>query len=73
MILSYVTPPDVSLGISFLIMYCCELSRLLFSGSINLFLIAGLHTNYSLMEELIACKKAVGKVMPGAPNVSSAV
>ncbi|XP_024175014.1 cell division protein FtsY homolog, chloroplastic isoform X1 [Rosa chinensis] len=27
-----------------------------------------LHTNYSLMEELIACKKAVGKVMPGAPN-----
>lgn len=30
----------------------------------------GLHTNYSLMEELIACKKAVGKVVPGAPNVS---
>ncbi|XP_058008359.1 cell division protein FtsY homolog, chloroplastic isoform X5 [Hevea brasiliensis] len=28
-----------------------------------------LHTNYSLMEELIACKKAVGKVVPGAPNV----
>ncbi|KAG7028628.1 Cell division protein FtsY-like, chloroplastic [Cucurbita argyrosperma subsp. argyrosperma] len=27
-----------------------------------------LHTNYSLMEELIACKKAVKKVMPGAPN-----
>lgn len=27
-----------------------------------------LHTNYSLMEELIACKKAVGKVIPGAPN-----
>ncbi|KAF2315340.1 hypothetical protein GH714_038873 [Hevea brasiliensis] len=27
-----------------------------------------LHTNYSLMEELIACKKAVGKVVPGAPN-----
>ncbi|KAL6124267.1 PREDICTED: cell division protein FtsY homolog, chloroplastic [Fragaria vesca subsp. vesca] len=27
-----------------------------------------LHTNYSLMEELIACKKAVGKVMPGSPN-----
>ncbi|KAM1230516.1 hypothetical protein ACFX2I_040657 [Malus domestica] len=27
-----------------------------------------LHTNYSLMEELIACKKAVTKVMPGAPN-----
>ncbi|TQE04555.1 hypothetical protein C1H46_009862 [Malus baccata] len=29
---------------------------------------SGLHTNYSLMEELIACKKAVTKVMPGAPN-----
>ncbi|OMP00510.1 hypothetical protein COLO4_12606 [Corchorus olitorius] len=28
-----------------------------------------LHTNFSLMEELIACKKAVGKVIPGAPNV----
>ncbi|KAK9040575.1 hypothetical protein V6N11_015720 [Hibiscus sabdariffa] len=27
-----------------------------------------LHTNYSLMEELIACKKAVGKVIRGAPN-----
>ncbi|XP_015888597.3 cell division protein FtsY homolog, chloroplastic isoform X2 [Ziziphus jujuba] len=27
-----------------------------------------LHTNYSLMEELIACKKAVAKVLPGAPN-----
>ncbi|KAJ3692725.1 hypothetical protein LUZ60_011820 [Juncus effusus] len=27
-----------------------------------------LHTNYKLMEELIACKKAVGKVIPGAPN-----
>ncbi|XP_059651465.1 cell division protein FtsY homolog, chloroplastic [Cornus florida] len=27
-----------------------------------------LHTNYSLMEELIACKKAVSKVVPGAPN-----
>ncbi|KAJ8748878.1 hypothetical protein K2173_013310 [Erythroxylum novogranatense] len=27
-----------------------------------------LHTNYSLMEELIACKKAVGKAVPGAPN-----
>ncbi|XP_043719995.1 cell division protein FtsY homolog, chloroplastic [Telopea speciosissima] len=27
-----------------------------------------LHTNYSLMEELITCKKAVGKVIPGAPN-----
>lgn len=32
---------------------------------------SGLHTNYSLMEELIACKKAVGKVVPGAPNVRS--
>ncbi|KAM7275084.1 hypothetical protein ACFE04_016950 [Oxalis oulophora] len=30
-----------------------------------------LHTNYSLMEELIACKKAIGKVVHGAPNVSS--
>ncbi|OWM88236.1 hypothetical protein CDL15_Pgr003648 [Punica granatum] len=27
-----------------------------------------LHTNYSLMEELIACKKAVSKVVSGAPN-----
>uniref|UniRef100_A0A7C9ENK3 SRP54-type proteins GTP-binding domain-containing protein n=1 Tax=Opuntia streptacantha TaxID=393608 RepID=A0A7C9ENK3_OPUST len=27
-----------------------------------------LHTNYSLMEELIACKRAVSKVVPGAPN-----
>ncbi|KAF6167578.1 hypothetical protein GIB67_031161 [Kingdonia uniflora] len=27
-----------------------------------------LHTNYSLMEELIACKKAVHKVVRGAPN-----
>ncbi|KAI3441820.1 SRP54 domain-containing protein [Psidium guajava] len=27
-----------------------------------------LHTNYSLMEELIACKKAVAKVVRGAPN-----
>ncbi|XP_051132666.1 cell division protein FtsY homolog, chloroplastic [Andrographis paniculata] len=27
-----------------------------------------LHTNYSLMEELVSCKKAVGKVVPGAPN-----
>ncbi|CAL5401079.1 unnamed protein product [Camellia sinensis] len=27
-----------------------------------------LHTNYSLMEELIACKKAVSKVVPGTPN-----
>ncbi|XP_073123456.1 cell division protein FtsY homolog, chloroplastic [Henckelia pumila] len=27
-----------------------------------------LHTNYSLMEELVACKKAVGKAVSGAPN-----
>ncbi|RDX92311.1 Cell division protein FtsY-like, chloroplastic [Mucuna pruriens] len=27
-----------------------------------------LHTNYSLMEELISCKKSVAKVIPGAPN-----
>ncbi|XP_075658842.1 cell division protein FtsY homolog, chloroplastic-like [Castanea sativa] len=27
-----------------------------------------LHTNFNLMEELIACKKAVGKIVPGAPN-----
>ncbi|KMT20591.1 hypothetical protein BVRB_1g005730 [Beta vulgaris subsp. vulgaris] len=27
-----------------------------------------LHTNYSLMEELVACKKAVSKVVSGAPN-----
>ncbi|GAB2271664.1 hypothetical protein Dimus_006494 [Dionaea muscipula] len=28
-----------------------------------------LHTNYSLMEELVACMKAVRRVVPGAPNV----
>ncbi|KAB2595605.1 cell division protein FtsY [Pyrus ussuriensis x Pyrus communis] len=33
-----------------------------------MYITSGLHTNYSLMEELIACKKAVTKVMPGAPN-----
>lgn len=27
-----------------------------------------LHTNYSLMEELVACKKAVSKIVNGAPN-----
>ncbi|PHT59179.1 Cell division protein FtsY -like protein, chloroplastic [Capsicum baccatum] len=27
-----------------------------------------LHTNYSLMEELVACKKTVSKVINGAPN-----
>lgn len=27
-----------------------------------------LHTNYSLMEELVSCKKSVAKVIPGAPN-----
>ncbi|GFP85977.1 cell division protein ftsy homolog chloroplastic [Phtheirospermum japonicum] len=27
-----------------------------------------LHTNYSLMEELVSCKKAIGKVVSGAPN-----
>ncbi|KAL8238401.1 hypothetical protein R6Q59_014968 [Mikania micrantha] len=27
-----------------------------------------LHTNYSLMEELIACKKAISKIVNGAPN-----
>ncbi|XP_072970836.1 cell division protein FtsY homolog, chloroplastic isoform X2 [Typha angustifolia] len=27
-----------------------------------------LHTNYSLMEELITCKKAVAKIIPRAPN-----
>ncbi|KAL5161048.1 Cell division protein FtsY, chloroplastic [Glycine soja] len=32
-----------------------------------------LHTNYSLMEELISCKKSVAKVIPGAPNVSSSL
>ncbi|KAJ6940320.1 LOW QUALITY PROTEIN: cell division protein FtsY [Populus alba x Populus x berolinensis] len=29
----------------------------------------GLHTNYSLMDELIACKKAAGKIVRGAPDV----
>ncbi|XP_049399196.1 cell division protein FtsY homolog, chloroplastic [Solanum stenotomum] len=27
-----------------------------------------LHTNYSLMEELVACKKVVSKIVNGAPN-----
>ncbi|CAN4125799.1 unnamed protein product [Withania somnifera] len=27
-----------------------------------------LHTNYSLMEELVACKRAVSKIVNGAPN-----
>lgn len=27
-----------------------------------------LHTNYSLMEQLVACKKAVKKIVPNAPN-----
>ncbi|KAG0493563.1 hypothetical protein HPP92_004557 [Vanilla planifolia] len=27
-----------------------------------------LHTNYSLMEELVACKNAIAKVVTGAPN-----
>ncbi|XP_077248536.1 signal recognition particle receptor protein, chloroplast (FTSY) isoform X4 [Tasmannia lanceolata] len=27
-----------------------------------------LHTNYSMMEELVACKRAITKVIPGAPN-----
>ncbi|KAK3038080.1 hypothetical protein RJ639_031634 [Escallonia herrerae] len=29
---------------------------------------ASLHTNYSLMEELISCKKAIAEIVPGAPN-----
>lgn len=28
-----------------------------------------LHTDYALMEELIACKRAITKVLPSAPNV----
>ncbi|CAH9108346.1 unnamed protein product [Cuscuta epithymum] len=27
-----------------------------------------LHTNYNLMEELVACKKTISKIIPGAPN-----
>lgn len=45
-----------------------ELSRYISIGVHVLF--SGLHTNYSLMEELISCKKSVAKVVPGAPNVS---
>ena len=33
-------------------------------------MLSSLHTNFNLNEELIACKKAVGKIVPGAPNVS---
>ena len=32
--------------------------------------LSGLHTNYSLMDELKACKKAAGKIVRGAPDVS---
>lgn len=38
--------------------------------SIVFLFLPGLHTNYSLMEELVACKKALRKIIPGAPNVS---
>lgn len=41
-----------------------------FFQMVGFLMIPGLHTNYSLMEELVACKKAVGKVVPGAPSVS---
>ncbi|KAL9262823.1 Cell division protein FtsY homolog, chloroplastic-like protein [Drosera capensis] len=30
--------------------------------------VTGLHTNYSLMEELVFCKKAIKKIVSGAPN-----
>jgi len=36
---------------------------------VTIIVVSGLHTNYDLMEELISCKKAVAKVMFGAPNV----
>lgn len=45
-----------------------ELRRYVSIGVYVMF--SGLHTNYSLMEELISCKKSVAKVIPGAPNVS---
>lgn len=48
-----------------------ELSRYISNGDHVMF--SGLHTNYSLMEELISCKKSVAKVIPGAPNVSQVV
>ena len=35
----------------------------------NIIVVSGLLTNYDLTEELISCKKAVTKVMSGAPNV----
>lgn len=51
-------------------LYFSELLGLLYI-SIDIHVIfLGLHTNYSLMEELISCKKAVAKVVSGAPNVS---
>jgi len=68
--LSYVTPPDVStitslpfLEQSFVAYFWHNFRR------DACFTFSGLHTNYSLMEELVACKKAVAKVVPGAPNV----
>uniref|UniRef100_A0A803LA19 SRP54-type proteins GTP-binding domain-containing protein n=1 Tax=Chenopodium quinoa TaxID=63459 RepID=A0A803LA19_CHEQI len=40
---------------------------------ISNFISVGLHTNYSLMEELIACKKDVGKIVSGAPNILTTI
>lgn len=61
-------------GEPFILLLNCLRNFVSLADSLHLmYIISGLHTNYSLMEELIACKKAVTKVMPGAPNVSSAV
>lgn len=70
MILYYVIHLDVSTEIIGLtVLYFNELLGWL-HVSIGVHVIfSGLHTNYSLMEELISCKKAVAKVVPGAPNV----
>lgn len=70
--LSCVIPLDVSLGnfIGSLVLAVLG-SWILRPRNDYLFIFPGLHTNYSLMEELIACKKAVGKVVPRAPSVRS--
>lgn len=52
------------------VLYLIELLGWLYINNVVNFMFSGLHTNYSLMEDLISCKKAVGKVVPGAPNVS---
>ena len=70
--LFYVIHLDVSTEFYSLlaVLYFNELLDWFYITIVLHFVLSGLHTNYSLMEELISCKKAVSKVVPGAPNVS---